>query len=132
MTDQRPYEKHTKYAVLFALGHEEPPADITQITAPRFIVSTLERCWNVDPASRPTMRWCIEVLSWGTTCLFAVYYFAHLTAIPFDYVASTYRYYAIYNPDSKKRFNLEFLPDFVGGDGRYVPPVIRLDPNYHC
>lgn len=64
LTGIQPYEaKKRDVTITKAIIRGELPAEISSIGAPRFVRDILQRCWQPDLKSRPSIEWCQSALS---------------------------------------------------------------------
>lgn len=110
MTDCIPYQsERSEYLVILAIMQGKLPASIGDASIPDFGNEVLAACWSPDPAKRPSMTWCSEVLTRRTTALFGTYCSADFKDIPSEYKAEGDGWEAVVNPDVPKIFDIELL-----------------------
>lgn len=120
MTDLRPYRGCSDISVVLAIAQGRSPANLQNISAPDFLPVVLERCWRLSGETRPSMVWCIEVLSRRTTALFEAYCENGDSDIPPDYWIEGEGWNLIHNPESNLRYVCECTPIFADKDALYV------------
>lgn len=113
MTGLLPYDtKKRDIAINNAITNAMLPADLSHIAAPEYIQPILEKCWQQEPQSRPTIVCCREMLPPTVTSLQNLLQ-QSFAEIPDFYKAQGDGWNAVCNPDLGKTYECDFLPTLI-------------------
>lgn len=115
MTGRRPHDTRHDIAAMRAITQGIPPASVSELEIPAFTREMITECWSTDPLKRPTIAECLGVLSRGkTTTHFIECCDGEAFAVAPQYHMTVEGWHAVFNPETRKIFDLEFLPQVSG------------------
>lgn len=129
MTDLIPYSTSKReHTIIHAIRNAEPPADLSTITVPDFVLSVLKQCWQRDPKLRLESSGCQVLLSAQSSPLLESMLDTPFEEIPSRYTKQGEGWKVIHNPESPKTYEYEFLPTFNGPEAWYARDANFMPP----